>query len=822
MTHEDPRSDPRFDDARHRLLLAYAYARGRGLTAVASHMRDLGAAQGLTARDFDEVAMLEGLVDRALDIDAVYLTRHLGADAAPDSRRERTAHFDRRVPVAPRESSPSAHEADDDEWPRSGLDPGRTSAITDVHRTDSGGIRLARADEDAARAFLGPFEILASSVRPDGGTSDSCLDAPTGRAIDVRRFGPSRLTTTGHSRLVERLSQLATTTMPWPAGLQFVAGVDHFTHQPAVGRNPAHLRRLKGGQFGILEEPLTNATPLAIWLTLRDRASTDDAIRADLAMVRALAESLRFLERYGLAHGALTERSIVCLPDGTPRLIDWAWAALVLPPREERPENASNTAAWGISAHTCFLAPEVFIQEEEGRGAADQYALGVLLYRLVTGALPPEWVAAGNFMGAVQAIEQGIVTRPRDVNRTVSPALEAIVLRAAAVRPEDRFASVAELCDALDDSMHGVARDIVLGVPAAPRAESPSARLPFSRAAPRPPSDSDIDAALTDAVPPAYQPVRVVSRRRGAALLEVRHRQTSARFALKLALRQDDAEADALVRRQFEVEHQSLSRCQHDSVITLQEAGTVGPASAPYLVLEWALGWDVGDEGEDACVSLHDVARPLPEPVVVWIGQQLTRALEVCHDRGVVHYDVKPSNLLCFPRGQVKLTDFSLANYPHTYAEHLDAGRWLGSPPYMAPERLTEPLTQPRPESDLFAVGVTLYELLTGRRPYPEHEKAIAAHEALPSFDPPPDPRETVDCSRRLSRVVRALIAADGTSRRLRSASKADGELRAVLAEPVAWTALTPHIARRADAALSSDTPEPEAAVTGDARTPPS
>ena len=74
---------PDADPQRQRLLLAYALARGRGNTALAAHLRELGAGHGITAREFDEVSLLEGLLDRALAIDSGLLAANLAPVSAP-------------------------------------------------------------------------------------------------------------------------------------------------------------------------------------------------------------------------------------------------------------------------------------------------------------------------------------------------------------------------------------------------------------------------------------------------------------------------------------------------------------------------------------------------------------------------------------------------------------------------------------------------------------------------------------------------------------------------------------------------------------------
>ena len=108
-------------------------------------------------------------------------------------------------------------------------------------------------------------------------------------------------------------------------------------------------------------------------------------------------------------------------------------------------------------------------------------------------------------------------------------------------------------------------------------------------------------------------------------------------------------------------------------------------------------------------------ARLLPEPLVLRLAQQIAAALSHAHRHGIVHRDLKPSNvLLHLPTGILKLADFGLARSAD--AEPTATGMVPGTPAYMAPEQLAG--QPPTARSDLYALGVILYELLTGRRPH--------------------------------------------------------------------------------------------------------
>lgn len=164
-------------------------------------------------------------------------------------------------------------------------------------------------------------------------------------------------------------------------------------------------------------------------------------------------------------------------------------------------------------------------------------------------------------------------------------------------------------------------------------------------------------------------------------------------------------------RRQMRNEVAHTGRLRHPHIVRLLDADAA--AEPPYLVLEYVDG---------VPLSAHTAPdRLLPIEQVLDIAFKCCNALEHAQREGLVHRDIKPANLLLARDGTVKLTDFGTALSLRGEATQL-AGL-VGSPAYMSPEQVREePLT---PHSDMFSLGVALYELLTGRRPF-EGETDIA------------------------------------------------------------------------------------------------
>src|SRR5207245_5416082 len=140
--------------------------------------------------------------------------------------------------------------------------------------------------------------------------------------------------------------------------------------------------------------------------------------------------------------------------------------------------------------------------------------------------------------------------------------------------------------------------------------------------------------------------------------------------------------------------------------------------------------------GETLAARLREHG-PLHPSLVVEVAVQLTEALAEAHALGVVHRDLKPSNMIITPNGKVKILDFGLAQVraaaPGSTAARPSSdftldGRQVGTPPYMPPEHLMGDPVEVR--GDIYSLGVTLYELLTGQRPF-QGANAVALTTAI-------------------------------------------------------------------------------------------
>ncbi len=168
-------------------------------------------------------------------------------------------------------------------------------------------------------------------------------------------------------------------------------------------------------------------------------------------------------------------------------------------------------------------------------------------------------------------------------------------------------------------------------------------------------------------------------------------------------LRADLAE-QATARRRFETEAHAAARLTHPNVVMVFDSGE--DDGIPFLVMERLPGRTLADELAAGPLSLERVGE---------VARGILAALAAAHAAGIIHRDIKPGNVLLTDDGHVKVSDFGIAKTVDD-VDQTQTAELVATPGYLAPERLAgEPASQ---RSDLYSVGVLLYEALSGRRPF--------------------------------------------------------------------------------------------------------
>ena len=205
----------------------------------------------------------------------------------------------------------------------------------------------------------------------------------------------------------------------------------------------------------------------------------------------------------------------------------------------------------------------------------------------------------------------------------------------------------------------------------------------------------------------------------------------------------------ALIR--FEREAKALARLTHPNIVKVTDYGEY--EGIPYLVMEYLPSGTLKKK-LGRCTPWQDALRLL---------LPIAHALDFAHRQGMIHRDVKPSNILITADGQPMLTDFGIAKIldVHENTELTGTGVGIGTPEYMAPEQWTGNSST---KSDQYALGVVLYEILTGRKPYPTDTPAAILLKQV--NEPLPSPREFVkELPERVEKLLLKTLAKDPADR---------------------------------------------------------
>jgi hypothetical protein len=194
-----------------------------------------------------------------------------------------------------------------------------------------------------------------------------------------------------------------------------------------------------------------------------------------------------------------------------------------------------------------------------------------------------------------------------------------------------------------------------------------------------------------------------------------------------------EAADQPVVRDRFEGEARLAARLSHPNVVAVFDSGEED--GVPYIVMERLSGETLRD---------RLAAGPMTEPEVRDLGLQILAAVSAAHAGGILHRDIKPANVLAAADGHWKVADFGIAKAMEVdSADGTATGLLLGTPAYLAPERLYGATATTA--SDLYSVGVVLYEALTGRRPFepdatsPDHHMSgsiVPVATVRPGIDP--------------------------------------------------------------------------------------
>lgn len=187
-----------------------------------------------------------------------------------------------------------------------------------------------------------------------------------------------------------------------------------------------------------------------------------------------------------------------------------------------------------------------------------------------------------------------------------------------------------------------------------------------------------------------------------------------------------DSEAQRELHKRFLLEARAAGKLTHPGIVSVYDADTDPVSGAPYIAMEWVQGRSLR--------SLLEERKQIPIPRAAEILSQVAAALDYAHGMGRIHRDIKPSNILIGRDGRAKISDFGVAKIvaePYTVS-----GQILGTPLFMSPEQVKDEPIDGR--SDLFSLGVVLYQCVTGQLPFAGDSLAQVVYKILHTDPHPP------------------------------------------------------------------------------------
>ena len=404
-------------------------------------------------------------------------------------------------------------------------------------------------------------------------------------------------------------------------------------------RGPGYLRRWIGGET----------------VYSRVRRLGPEVIPFALQVLREAGSTLAYLHDTGASHGAISASTIWLTPGGRLWVLGWEWVL----PRDQRPE--------GLQPDSAYMPwpPEWSATEWRPTPASDQWQLAAMLFTMLTGETPPEY--------DVPPISLLCPDCPQ--------AVAAVLERALAPKPDDRFPSIAAMLRDMD--RHVSVRQVMI----APEGDE------------LPPALDSAEARLRWATSDDYEILSPLGRGMFGSVWRARDLSLSREVAIKV-LHPHIAKDDTAVAR-FRREARLAAQLAHAALVPIYDTDSRG--DFVWYTMELAEGGSVA--------SL--VARSGPrafEEIAPQVDEVL-EALHAAHSSGIIHRDLKPENILIDRYRRWRIGDFGIA-----YALGEERVGSSGTPSFAAPEQLLGEAQGPA--TDCYALASIVYFVTTGRAPF--------------------------------------------------------------------------------------------------------
>lgn len=383
-----------------------------------------------------------------------------------------------------------------------------------------------------------------------------------------------------------------------------------------------------------------------------------------------------------------------------------------------------------ILGSPAYISPEQARSSAQAVPASDLYSLGIMLYEMLTGTLPFDDPAPATL--ALQHVTQP-PPPPRQRNPLLNEATEIVLLKALAKEPAERYPTGKALMEALAAALQASpGKDTLLG--------------------------QQIDEyRITDYLG------------RGGMARVYRGLDISLGRPVAIKFIDTPYRTDDDYQARFKQEARAIAQLEHPHIVRLYRFREA--EGLLYMAMQYI-------EGETLAALLQR-QKPLPPERVLALAADICAALDYAHNKGVIHRDIKPANVMINPEGRAIVMDFGLALLTDLGSQ----GEIFGSPDYISPEQAISS-AHVVPQSDLYAVGVMLYEMLTGALPFQANDPLDVTMMHL--SEPPPPPQQFNEAiPEAVGAVLLKSLAKEPANRYQSGAALVDALAQAMAAAPL-------------------------------------
>ncbi|MGE4146289.1 MAG: protein kinase, partial [Planctomycetota bacterium] len=441
-----------------------------------------------------------------------------------------------------------------------------------------------------------------------------------------------------------------------------------------------------------------------------DARMKENAIIPQMEAVRIIKEACKGLgeaHKHGIVHRDIKPDNIMLTRKGQVKIADFGLA-------RASSGDAELTKVGQILGTPAYMSPEQ-CQGKPTDSRCDIYSLGATFYAMVTGKRP---FTGKSVMEIMQKHIDEQPISPREYNPELSVAVAKVILHMMAKKPEERYQHAEEIVDALDKFLKEEGTEHLVQVQ-----KALGARYRLIKKL----GQGGMGAVYSAK---AEEPVE-----------GIKPGETVAVKVLTQDVSQEDVE-------RFRLEAELALAVDHPGIIKVIEFKISKEIN--YIVMEYV-------EGESVRDMLNHGA--MAEPEVLRVLKASCMALGAAHDKGIVHRDIKPDNLMIAKDGRIKIADFGVAKQQDGHSELTQAGFLVGTPHYMSPEQCSgESGVEVTVRADIYSLGATAYYMATGQKPFEgDTQPTILLQHMKTPAKPPKEVKE--DLSEGLSNVILNMMA---------------------------------------------------------------